>query len=503
MAMAVRPKSGSCWSRSTGPWPSSPSRANCGRSMPDYGVPLPPSASPVSHAAAGSVPDTWRRIRERGELVVSMDPANLPYSGAKEERPGIRRRAGAGPGPSSSMSSCGSNGSTSSTRLRSGSCSSTSATWSSARPSTANAVADDESSRGKSSIRGPTTAPATCSCSAKTAPHRVAGGTQGREVATARAPRPARSPITASASAVTSAASTATNSPRSRRSERRRHRPRLPLGQRGLDPARLARPGRRSSSFPDYVPEDHWNIAVAMSRGDDELKRHVDEALGDFDQRRHGRRCPGPLPRPLLRAVPRGRPRWRCPRTRHSGPHAEPIRHAVSTWPRAADAARPEVEESVFRPDPDPLGRRAGGRSRPEQPPLLDGPPRAGRARLRDRRPARRASWALRSGSTGASPRTIPIPRSWHAKRLCDVILGVMPDDRFERAGALFPALLSCASYRQVVRSGASPPGEQEPMAVEEGVAVRGLKGRTGAALSQHRSNPRSRRDRAARGRAT
>ena len=30
---------------------------------------------------------------------------------------------------------------------------------------------------------------------------------------------------------------------------------------------------------PNYVPEDHWNIAVAMCRGDDELKRHVDAAL--------------------------------------------------------------------------------------------------------------------------------------------------------------------------------------------------------------------------------
>ena len=28
-----------------------------------------------------------------------------------------------------------------------------------------------------------------------------------------------------------------------------------------------------------YVPEDHWNIAVAMRRGDDELKRHVDQAV--------------------------------------------------------------------------------------------------------------------------------------------------------------------------------------------------------------------------------
>jgi hypothetical protein len=34
-----------------------------------------------------------------------------------------------------------------------------------------------------------------------------------------------------------------------------------------------------AAELAGYVPEDHWNIAVAMRRGDDELKRHVDEAL--------------------------------------------------------------------------------------------------------------------------------------------------------------------------------------------------------------------------------
>src|SRR5262249_55714640 len=30
---------------------------------------------------------------------------------------------------------------------------------------------------------------------------------------------------------------------------------------------------------PGYVPEDHWDIAIAMRQGDEELKRHVDAAL--------------------------------------------------------------------------------------------------------------------------------------------------------------------------------------------------------------------------------
>ena len=51
------------------------------------GVPFHP---PFSGVARREMPrDTWRRIRERGELTISMDPANLPYSSAKDEQPGF------------------------------------------------------------------------------------------------------------------------------------------------------------------------------------------------------------------------------------------------------------------------------------------------------------------------------------------------------------------------------------------------------------------------------
>src|SRR6185295_13861711 len=41
-----------------------------------------------------------------------------------------------------------------------------------------------------------------------------------------------------------------------------------------------ASPEFNARLVPGYVPEDHWNIAVAMRKGDDELKRQVDVALG-------------------------------------------------------------------------------------------------------------------------------------------------------------------------------------------------------------------------------
>ena len=53
----------------------------------EYGVPFRPPFTASDRRA--EAPDTWRRIRDRGELVVSMDPDNLPYSAAKGDRPGF------------------------------------------------------------------------------------------------------------------------------------------------------------------------------------------------------------------------------------------------------------------------------------------------------------------------------------------------------------------------------------------------------------------------------
>jgi len=67
-------------------------------------------------------------------------------------------------------------------------------------------------------------------------------------------------------------------------------------------------------------------------------------------------------------------------------------------------------------------------------------------------------------------------PSKLAAKQLCDVILGVMPDDRFAQR-VLYSRPYYHARYQWVVRSGEGPPDDREPVAVEEGVAVVGLKG--------------------------
>jgi ABC-type amino acid transport substrate-binding protein len=68
-------------------------------------------------------------------------------------------------------------------------------------------------------------------------------------------------------------------------------------------------------------------------------------------------------------------------------------------------------------------------------------------------------------------------PSHLATKRRCDVILGVMPDDRFGQR-VLYSRPYYMASYRQVIKTGADRPGDLEPLAVEAGVAIRGLKGR-------------------------
>ena len=80
-------------------------------------------------------------------------------------------------------------------------------------------------------------------------------------------------------------------------------------------------------------------------------------------------------------------------------------------------------------------------------------------------------------------------PSKLSAKRLCDVILGIMPDDRFgERV--IYSRPYYRAQYQLVVRSGEDPPGPGETI----GRGSRGCgerpEGTIGPDLSEHRRNP-------------
>jgi polar amino acid transport system substrate-binding protein len=69
-------------------------------------------------------------------------------------------------------------------------------------------------------------------------------------------------------------------------------------------------------------------------------------------------------------------------------------------------------------------------------------------------------------------------------KELCDVMLGVMPDDRFGSRVA-FSKPYYFADYQFVVRSGGDSPSPETPLAVERGLALHGIAGR---AVHEHPS---------------
>ena len=73
-------------------------------------------------------------------------------------------------------------------------------------------------------------------------------------------------------------------------------------------------------------------------------------------------------------------------------------------------------------------------------------------------------------------------PSKLATKKQCDVILGVMPDDRFAKR-VLYSKPYHIAGYQLVVRAGDDVPAKleqlgDEPLAIEQGIAVRGLEGR-------------------------
>jgi ABC-type amino acid transport substrate-binding protein len=218
------------------------------------------------------------------------------------------------------------------------------------------------------------------------------------------------------------------------------------------------------------VPEDHWNIAVAMNQKDEELKQHVDEALGALIADGTVARAlahyhvPYYAPFPELAGDAQGSAQGMI---RHEvmdrGP--EPQMQKIQTSKqgysglariRSAGELVVGLDQnnlpfSTAHPEPSGLDYEVAGL-------------------LADQLGVRlRVYWALSAHDS--------YPSKLAAKGLCDVILGVMPDDRFGQR-VLFSRPYYLAKYQRVVRSGEGPLADKELVAVEEGIAVRGLKGR-------------------------
>ena len=384
------------------------------------------------------------RIRERGELVVSMDPANLPYSSAKEDQPGfdvelaralaqrlqlklridwldVQQRDRGRRAPSAAR-----------------------ATSSSGKPSPPMSSRMMKSWRERSSTRGLTTGRAMCSCRRKDGP-RV------QSLAELKGARSQR--------LGTEAGSVADYSLRQRGYLRRLFRNQLAtlkaLNDGDIDYAYLwanvgwtlhVSPEFKLEIVPHHVPEDHWNIAIAMCRGDDELKRHVDAALETLI-------ADGTVARALARYhVPHYAPFPSEPRGARGVSPSE-IRHGVANRgpePQMQESRRPSIRYSGLA-----RVRSAGelvvGLDQNNLPFSTAHPRPAGLdyeiAGLLAQQLGvpLRVYWAFSAHDS--------YPSKLAAKRLCDVILGVMPDDRFgERV--LYSRPYYRRQYQLVVRSG-------------------------------------------------
>jgi polar amino acid transport system substrate-binding protein len=429
------------------------------------GVPLRPQFEPSDRPRAAS--NTWQRIRDRQELVVSIDPANLPYSSANDDRPGFDvelARALAGRlGIKLRLDWLDVQHETAVGQLLESRCDLVLG-----EAVAANAVADDLALAGKVIYSRPYYGTGYMLVRRKNGP-------SVRSLAELKGAKSER--------LGTEAGSVADYSLRQRGYLRRLYRNQLAalkaLNDGDVDYAYLwANVGWTVHVSPDLnvelvqndAPLDRWNIAVAMRPGDDELKRHVDEALGallaDGTVARALARYSMPVIAPVLE--PEGGAHGNAGAllrhevaNRGTEPRMQKIqtsKHAYSGLTRIRSAGelvvgldQNNLPFSTAHPRPEGLDYEIAGLLAKELGVRL------------------RVFWAISAHDS--------YPSKLAAKGLCDVILGVMPDDRFAQR-VLYSRPYYRATYQRVIRAPDRSTSDRGPWAVEEGIAVRGLRGR-------------------------
>jgi ABC-type amino acid transport substrate-binding protein len=430
-----------------------------------------PFANSEGKPVAGN---TWKRIREHGELVVSLDPANLPYSSATEEQPGcdteLARALAAALGVKLRIDWIDIHRKTAIGQLLDGECDV--AFGSAIEPR----AMDDEEEIGERVIYS--------------RPYYGTGyflvarknGPEAKSLEELKGEKSRR--LGAEAGSV------ADYELRQRGYLRRLFRTQLAvlksLSDGGIDYAYLwanvgwtlhASPEFDLQLVPGYVPEDHWNIAVAMRRGDGELKEHVDAALRTLIDE-------GSVSRTLAKyCVPYFSPfEIAGDAAAASGPIPEKTGDNVIRHPPPDRGLEPQMQRrqrSKQRYTGLERIRSAGalvvGLDHNALPFSAARPKPAGLDCEIARLLAERLGVALNIYWGYSSHDSYPSKLA--TKELCDVMLGVMPDDRFGKR-ALFSKPYYFADYRFVVAAGAAPPDEKSPLAVERGLALRGIRGR-------------------------
>lgn len=416
-----------------------------------HGVPFrPPFAKSENRAEA---PDSWRRIHERGELVVSMDPANLPYSSARGDRPGLdvelARALADRLHLKLRLDWIDVHRETAIGELIQGRCDL--ALGEAVEP---DAVADDEPLAGKVLYSRPYYRTGYVLVRRKDGP-RIAS------LAELKGNRSQR--------LGTEAGSVADYCLRQRGYLRRLYRNQLAAlratADGDIDFAYLwANAGWTLHASPDLAakleigpgadPSDRWDIAVALRRGDAELKRRVDAALkalvddGTVARLLEKYHLPEPGGAGGSTSRPAGAGVQKVQTSKHPYGALARIRSAGEL---VVGLDQNNLPFSSAHPGPTGLDHEIAG--------LL-----AERLGV-----SLRVYWAISAHDS--------YPSKLASKGLCDVILGITPDDRF--AGrVLYTRPYHVARYRVVVRTGEGRPDVSTPVAVERGIAVRGLEGR-------------------------
>jgi polar amino acid transport system substrate-binding protein len=437
----------------------------------NLGVPFRP---PFTGSARRPAPvDTWKRIQDRGELRIAMDPDNLPYSSGKEDRPGfdvelarelaqmlnlklkivwldIHRETAMGKLLANESDLC----------------------FGAAIDE--NAVEDDDELADKVIYSRPYYGSGYLLVSRQKWP-RVKSLTELKGDKSRRL--------------ATEAGSVADYRLRQRGYLRGLYRNQLAvlkaLDDGAIDYAYLwanvgwtldAAPEFKLELVPDYAPEDHWNIAVAMRKNDVELKRRVDEAVEKLVKE-------GRIARSLARYHVPHFPPFDDKKENQGPGESSVIRH-----PPADRGLEPQMQK--LQSSRQPYGglervRSAGalvvGLDPKNLPFSTAHPEPAGLDYDVARLLADKLGVSLRVYWAPSAHDSYPSKLA--AKKLCDVMVGVMPDDRFGDR-VLFSNPYYNASYRLVVPSGAVKPARldqlgDEELGVEPGVLVRGLQGRT------------------------
>ncbi len=420
--------------------------------------------------------DTWKRIKERGVLTVSMDPANLPYSGAEGDRPGFDVEIAQALARELNV------------KLRLG--------WIDVLRETAiGELLDGECDLAMGAVLDPGTVDDDEELTGKVIYSRPYYGTGYMIVTRQGTPRVAS--LTElkgdkSRRLGTDAGSVADYRLRQRGYLRRLSRTQLSvlksLHDGGIDYAYLwanvgwilhATPEFELEMIPRYVPEDHWNVAIAMRRDDGVLKHHVDVALeklvssgevsralaryhvpyfpafADDAQKRHENKTSAVEPRhqTVRRPVTDRGLEPQKDRRRRSKKGYGGLARVRSAGVLVVGLDHNNLPFSALHPEPAGLDYEIAQLLAEELGVSL------------------RVYWAYSSHDSYASKLA--------TKKLCDVMLGVIPDDRFGKR-VLYSKPYYVARYQLVVAT--DDKGEVErasgPWAVESALAIRGLDGR-------------------------